>query len=788
MIKRILMKVVLPVLLAISLPAEMLMAQEVDIPVPDTDGKKERKIEAMQEVTKEYKETFSLDVSVFDMSDETQPEGVPISVEDAGLQYSSDNEEIVSVTEDEQSGEVTFTAVGVGDTDITVTAPETEEYSEVTAVITIHVVKAKQIVEAENITVTYGFEPFKLNPKSLGGEYSYELVDGSNVISLKEDGTVSCKKTGNATVRITASETGEYEEAVTEITVTVKTTLDKGTFQEGAIAEGGIQLKWNKISRAEGYYLYRSKTGKSPWSKIKTFTDAGDTEYLDNTVKPGEKYYYRVKAYTSSGNDTGETGETVKFVYVLPPTVGVTLSPTGNRIQWNKPAGAGGYLVYRRENEEEEWTEIESISEPGEVAWVDTSAENGKIYYYTVRTVNGDSVSVYAPEKSYVRVSSPTVKSWKRLSSTQIRLSWNKNASASGYQIQYSRSSVFASKKTVTVKDNSILTYTASKLKKNQKYYARIRAYQIVDGKTYYSPWSASGNITSTKTLKASVLKQKKKVFEIISWAKQNMSQYAVLQGSCTDGTYAYYLLYNSYAEKCKIVKVKMSTLKVVKVSGVLNVAHGNDMTYNSQKKILVIVHSTGSDPKALTSVNPDTLKIKESRHITIPNKLSGGTVTDAKNATAFTGLAYSAGRQEYALLLSHNYNFVILDSDLNPVRYVKVTKKNNYTMQGIDATDDYILVAQSPKTSSQKYNIITVYDWEGNYISKMNVKKGYEIESIYHVGSKYYAGFYRSYYKTYYKNVIKTVKVNGKTKKKKVKVKYRKFCRADYVYRITGL
>ena len=90
--------------------------------------------------------------------------------------------------------------------------------------------------------------------------------------------------------------------------------------------------------------------------------------------------------------------------------------------------------------------------------------------------------------------------------------------------------------------------------------------------------------------------------------------------------------------------------------------------------------------------------------------------------------------------------------------------------------------------TASQKYNIITVYDWDGNYISKMNVKKGYEIESVYHVGSKYYAGFYRSYYKTYYKTVIKKVKVNGKTKKKKVKVKYKKFCRANYVYQVTGL
>ena len=139
-------------------------------------------------------------------------------------------------------------------------------------------------------------------------------------------------------------------------------------------------------------------------------------------------------------------------------------------------------------------------------------------------------------------------------------------------------------------------------------------------------------------------------------------------------------------------------------------------------------------------------------------------------------------------MLLSHNYNFVILDSELDPVRYVKVSKKNNYVVQGIDATDDYIMLAQSPKTSKQKYNIITVYDWDGKYISKINVKKGYEIESIYHVGSKYYAGFYRSYYRTRYKDVEKTVKVDGKEKKKKVKVKYREYQRDNYVYQIKGI
>ena len=88
-----------------------------------------------------------------------------------------------------------------------------------------------------------------------------------------------------------------------------------------------------------------------------------------------------------------------------------------------------------------------------------------------------------------------------------------------------------------------------------------------------------------------------------------------------------------------------------------------------------------------------------------------------------------------------------------------------------------------------QNRNIISLLSTIGTgNIFPINVKKGYEIESIYHVGSKYYAGFYRSYYRTRYKDVEKTVKVDGKEKKKKVKVKYREYQRDNYVYQIKGI
>ena len=78
------------------------------------------------------------------------------------------------------------------------------------------------------------------------------------------------------------------------------------------------------------------------------------------------------------------------------------------------------------------------------------------------------------------------------------------------------------------------------------------------------------------------------------------------------------------------------------------------------------------------------------------------------------------------------------------------------------------------------------IYDWDGNYISSMNVKKGYEIENLFHIGNQYYVTFYHSYYKTYYKRVKKKVMVKGKPKIRKVKQKMKVFQRDNFVYKMS--
>ena len=123
----------------------------------------------------------------------------------------------------------------------------------------------------------------------------------------------------------------------------------------------------------------------------------------------------------------------------------------------------------------------------------------------------------------------------------------------------------------------------------------------------------------------------------------------------------------------------------------------------------------------------------------------------------------------------------------MNVISYVKTSQKNDYTNQSVDTTGDYILLAQSPK-GGKVYNILSVYTWDGEYVSKIFVRKGYELENVFHVGKTFYASFYRSYYKTYYTKEKVKMRVKGKMKKVTVKVRHKKLIRDNYLYKIGTL
>ena len=64
-----------------------------------------------------------------------------------------------------------------------------------------------------------------------------------------------------------------------------------------------------------------------------------------------------------------------------------TNTSNGVRINWKAVANVKRYQIYRK-TPEGKWTTLTN-KETG-TTYTDTTAENGKTYYYTVRALNGD--------------------------------------------------------------------------------------------------------------------------------------------------------------------------------------------------------------------------------------------------------------------------------------------------------------------------------------------------------------------------------------------------------------
>ena len=115
----------------------------------------------------------------------------------------------------------------------------------------------------------------------------------------------------------------------------------------------------------------------------------------------------------------------------------------------------------------------------------------GKGNYTGNKTVNFTIVKaaetfVKTPDK--VSLKKLTVKSAKVSKGRKLIVKWEKDKTASGYQVQVSLNKNF--KKVAKQKDVRKNTYTFARLKIGKKYYVRVRSYKKSGKKTVYGAWS----------------------------------------------------------------------------------------------------------------------------------------------------------------------------------------------------------------------------------------------------------------------------------------------------------
>ena len=292
----------------------------------------------------------------------------------------------------------------------------------------------------------------------------------------------------------------------------------------------GITVKWNAVSGAEKYYVYR-KTGDSSWKKIAT---TENLRYVDKDIKFGKTYYYTLKA-VGNGITTKcySDGWKCKYAPGTPTISSVSATSSSITVKWNEVSGIDGYKVYRKVEGEKKYTSIAKVKG---TSYTDKNVKKGVKYLYTVKAYKGNVVSGCKTSKSYMAVVLETPKATVSNTTSGVKISWAKISGAEQYKIyrsQYDASKgKWTSYKRVKTLDAKNLTWTDGKATSGEKYKYKVKAYSV-NSKSSTKATSAIIYLASTKV----TIKNTEKGINL-SWTKvEGAERYRVYRSEYNKST-----------------------------------------------------------------------------------------------------------------------------------------------------------------------------------------------------------------------------------------------------------
>ncbi|MGN0395332.1 MAG: fibronectin type III domain-containing protein, partial [Coprococcus sp.] len=158
-----------------------------------------------------------------------------------------------------------------------------------------------------------------------------------------------------------------------------------------------IKFTWNKVSGADGYYIYRlnRKTGK--YSRIKDITSGQITTFVSSKLKSGTTYTYKVYAYKKIGTSkiAGKAGVFRNTTLPATPVISIVARSKKAVVGWEKISGANGYQIYMSTSKNGKYKKVATLKGANKVRYTKSNLESGKTYYFKIkayRTYKGKRV------------------------------------------------------------------------------------------------------------------------------------------------------------------------------------------------------------------------------------------------------------------------------------------------------------------------------------------------------------------------------------------------------------
>lgn len=252
--------------------------------------------------------------------------------------------------------------------------------------------------DVKTATVTSRPTTFKLSKT----EYTYDKKVKTPTVTVTDGNGKKLKKDTDYTVTYEAGRVlpGKYTVKITfkgkysgtkRLYFTIKPlATSKITATQTAAT---ITLKWNKVTGATGYRVYRYNNSTKKYTHIATVTNG--TTYKVTKLSAGKAYKFKIRAYTKDDDTIWGAYSAVFETATRPktPTLKVTSSTKKKAtFTWTNVSGESGYQVYYATKKDGTYKKVDSYN-VNVTKGSKSKLTSGKTYYFKVRaykkTANG---------------------------------------------------------------------------------------------------------------------------------------------------------------------------------------------------------------------------------------------------------------------------------------------------------------------------------------------------------------------------------------------------------------
>lgn len=281
------------------------------------------------------------------------------------------------------------------------------------------------------------------------------------------------------------------------------------------ITSESMELKWNSVSNASGYKVYKYNEKDKSYTLLKTLEGKNSTTYKVEGLESGTTYKYVVRAYKVIGKSTysGAYSDIFSINIVGSPSKATGLT-TINRttssmtLKWNKVSDCDGYKVYEYDPINKSYKEVADISAN---SYDLINLNVGTTYRYSVRAYKESNGHKYLGEYSKVLTTTTYSKKVTGVTTSNrttsgFKLKWNKVTNCDGYKVYRYNSENNTYKLVKTILGSGNTSYNITGLKSGTTYKYAVRSYKKIGKNTYNAVYS-SILTTSTSPLKVKDVK-----------------------------------------------------------------------------------------------------------------------------------------------------------------------------------------------------------------------------------------------------------------------------------------